>query len=559
MHSQRSWLMSLAVTAGLVCAWGLLADDGTVDAWLQMAWSFGRLGDMPIRPGVPEAWRVRLVWFVFLALVLFVLSKPSVAARSVGGVFRSIRYGLALVRNSVRGMALWERAYFYGALVVCAGLRTSHAITAPVMADEALTWLLFTAKGPLACVTFYPAPNNHLLHSLITSCSAQLPVDTLFALRLPVIAIAGLAQALMHLLFRRLFGASATLIVLACVLGSPAFLYYGAFSRGYMLVLLAFIGAFAAVVFLVRTGDRQALGLLWICCVVGLFTMPSFLYPALLLFGYLLVRTKSPLPSRSSILRAGLVTAAATLILYVPALILNGIDAFISNIWVRPTGWHAVTQGWWKHFGSTFSWLTGLPFAFQGMMVLIATSLLLTRGRDRGLVLFSTFILIASLAIPFVHGVLPFERTWIYLLLPIAILLGLVVSKLTSWVERPAYFVPLAVAIYASGEYRYTQALPLQEYTAYHARDLFEVVRIERDKDILCEMSTVGVHLVFEMETRGIPFTFAVIERHEDRNARLDAGKYALVLVDRSRPLVHLDYDQVYADGIQRLYRRRER
>lgn len=552
------WVRLVAAIAVVLSAWGLFADNPSVEGWLQGTWSFGWLADMPARPLVPETWRVKVVLLVFIVPALLVTFRPGVFVGPAQAALRVWKYGVSTLRASLSDMTVWERGFFYGALVLCSAIRIYQAITLPVMVDEALTWLLFATKGPLACATFYPAPNNHILHSLITSVSAWLPIDTLFALRLPVIFVAGTAQALLHLLLRRLCGPVAGLVAMVFMLGSPPFLYYGVFSRGYMLVLLAFIVAFSAVVLLMRSGDRRALGLLSISSVVGTFAVPSFLYPAILLFGYVFCcATRLALP-KASVIRAGLVTASATLVLYLPALVLNGVGAFTDNIWVRSTGLQAVMQGWWKHFASTFSWLLGFPFALQAVAVLALAGLLMTRGQDRPVALFASFLLMASLAIPLVHGVIPFERTWIHLLLPITILLGLVVRVLTARVKRPMFILPLAMAFYGWGVHRFNAALPLQEYTAYHAHDLFEVLHQEARKDILCRMPTVGVLLVFEMERRGIPFTYAMLAHDEDHSGRLGSGKYALVIVDRSRPLEHPDYDEVYADGIQRLYRRRD-
>ena len=61
-----------------------------------------------------------------------------------------------------------------------------YAIVMPVCYDEGLTYLYFTSKGIFSSMSFYPEPNNHILHSLLTNLTIHLPFgDTEFRLRLP--------------------------------------------------------------------------------------------------------------------------------------------------------------------------------------------------------------------------------------------------------------------------------------------------------------------------------------------------------------------------------------
>src|SRR5712671_5590327 len=46
----------------------------------------------------------------------------------------------------------------------------------PVAYDEASTYLNFTSHSPLVSMLYYPAPNNHILHSVITSFTKYIPL-----------------------------------------------------------------------------------------------------------------------------------------------------------------------------------------------------------------------------------------------------------------------------------------------------------------------------------------------------------------------------------------------
>ena len=65
-----------------------------------------------------------------------------------------------------------------------------YAILLPVSVDEAATFLLFTNTGIMESATTYPAPNNHILHSVITNFTKHLPyLSDLFKLRISSIVV----------------------------------------------------------------------------------------------------------------------------------------------------------------------------------------------------------------------------------------------------------------------------------------------------------------------------------------------------------------------------------
>ncbi|MBK6831030.1 MAG: hypothetical protein IPG92_09970 [Flavobacteriales bacterium] len=289
-----------------------------------------------------------------------------------------------------------------------------YAITAPAHVDEAMTWLLFSSRGPLVAWTFYAAPNNHLLHSLFTTVTNWLPVEPLLAIRVPTVLIALCAQAVLHLMLRRLTNAFATLIAISLAIRSYPLLYYGYVSRGYMLVFFSFVLAYGATILVMRTGDRRAMLLLTLSCAMGMITMPSFLHAAGLLFAFasLHVPTGNSRVYRGSLFASGVLLVIITAAFYLPAIAMSGLAAFTSNKWVKPTGRMDVLAHWWPHFSSTFNWITGTAYGFLVVAVVVIGAWLTAPSR-RGIVLLNVFLLTGSLLRPCAHGGIPCERTWI--------------------------------------------------------------------------------------------------------------------------------------------------
>jgi len=117
-----------------------------------------------------------------------------------------------------------------------------YAIKMPVSFDEALTYLVFTTRNPLVSLSYYPFPNNHVLHSVITNFTRYIPfLPALFTLRISSIII-NMISLLFTYKFITGFLNKKTAIVITGIT-SVLFLniFYSYMSRGYALVYLFFI------------------------------------------------------------------------------------------------------------------------------------------------------------------------------------------------------------------------------------------------------------------------------------------------------------------------------
>ena len=504
---------------------------------------------------------LRVVPIFMIALCCAVAWRPALVLSPLLALRNAAREGLLFLRSAWREMPTWERLVVGAILLITAGIRIGMALTEPVQVDEAMTWLLFTSRGPLVAWSYYAAPNNHILHSLFTTITAWLPVGPTVAMRIPPILAAVLAQVFLYPILRRRAGAPGALIGLVLVSFSFPFLYYGYLSRGYMLVLLAFIVAYGATLRVIRNGGTNALVILSVACVVGLFTMPSFLYPTALLFGLALIlcHGADPRATRWGLLRSGLVVGLTTAVLYAPAVLMSGVAAFTSNQWVKPTGRADVVARWWPHFRDTFDWMTGIPI---GIYVVFSVALLLPialRGPDRGVVRFNVLLLAGSLVIPLVHSVIPFERTWIYLLVPIAMNFGMLVRMVAK--DRP-YGLPVALilsVLLATWMFKtYRRTIPEYEYMAYDARGMYQAIQDVEPKAIYCEFVVMGDHLVYELRSRGSAFTYDLSPEGVERESSLVDGNHTVLIVRREAPINDPRFQEFYSDPIQLVYVRKD-
>lgn len=202
---------------------------------------------------------------------------------------------------------------------------TISIIYYPIDFDEADTYMLFSSQGPLVAATFYPLPNNHILFSIITSITSMLPIDPVYALRLPLLPIGLLTILLMYRLLKRYFTEEAALVGLSFfIAGYPMFIY-SFLARGYLLLLLFYILALYAIFELCFSKEHKKRHgyLLVIASVGGLYTIPSFLYglAGLFLFAFAALLQQKKNTELVRLIKYGFVIALFATILYLPVLI----------------------------------------------------------------------------------------------------------------------------------------------------------------------------------------------------------------------------------------------
>lgn len=195
----------------------------------------------------------------------------------------------------------------------------------PIDFDEADTYMLFSSQGPLVAATFYPLPNNHILFSIITSVTSLLPIDPVYALRLPLLPIGLLAIISMYGLLKKYFSESAALIGASFFIAAYPVFIYSFLARGYLLLLLFFIITLYAIFEFCFTHELKKRHdyLFMVASIGGLYTIPSFLYALAGLYFFVILAMLFQKKSAPIIrvVKNGFVIVIVSAILYLPVLI----------------------------------------------------------------------------------------------------------------------------------------------------------------------------------------------------------------------------------------------
>ena len=325
-----------------------------------------------------------------------------------------------VVRGQLGGTAAWLAL----ALTVATSIRV-YFLSQPMRYDEAYTFMTFVKNG-FASHFYYPLPNNHVLHTVLVRGAVALFGSNPLAIRLPALIAGCLAIPLLFFLSRllsqdRRSGYIAATLMSMC----PYFILYDTMARGYsIMVLLTLIlmvlGTRALAIQSAKVGPLMGL-----VTALGMLDMPSFLFPAASVFAWVaMVAWKMGRNSTrlafDLMLPWTLATMAMTVIVYIPVLVVNnGLGDLFNNKFVASLPWLQFIARLPGHLLSTANdfvrdvpniFLFGLIFAlFIGIYVEIRKRNWIAAMLIPAMCLGGATVLIAK-------HVIPFERTWIFIL-----------------------------------------------------------------------------------------------------------------------------------------------
>ncbi len=286
------------------------------------------------------------------------------------------------------------------------------AIIMPVSYDEAFTYLQFTSKSILVSLSFYPAPNNHVLHSMITNITRYIPfLSVLLCLRISSIIVSFLTWLLCFSFIKKYYSENISLIITGIASMLFMSIYYSYMSRGYGLVLFFFVLSLYASYCIIFNNDKKKYWLLFsISNVFGFFTIPSFLYAFIMLNAFVLWNNKWQLKNQFMF---NFFAIFLVVILYLPIIIVNGLGAITSNQFVLPINRFDVVSYLFEFFKNTIIEIVGFNYIFICLLLIASAAMMLKfkmKFEFKAIVIFICFPFLLLIA----HSIIPFPRTFNY-------------------------------------------------------------------------------------------------------------------------------------------------
>lgn len=284
----------------------------------------------------------------------------------------------------------------------------------PMGTDEAATFLYYASKPLTLGLTIYGSPNNHMLHTALMHAAWWIFGAHEWALRLPALLF-GIALVPLTWLAARALVRDGALVAAALVAAAPVFVDYSTDARGYTMLCAFTLLSLMALLRVAHDGNAAAMVLFALSVALGAYAVPAMLYPFAMLVAW---RPRKP------VLIAAALAAVLTLILYLPTLVVSGIDSITSNAYVRPlplARFAAAIPGAlaavWR------SWMTGIPLVLQ---LALAAGFVAGAVRRRVTLWGGALAIIAIVA---AQRAIPFPRVW----LPLAVLFMITAAAALPW------------------------------------------------------------------------------------------------------------------------------
>ncbi|MGB0525108.1 MAG: hypothetical protein ACPGJS_19195 [Flammeovirgaceae bacterium] len=374
-----------------------------------------------------------LSFFMLSGFTLLFYQKRVKVQQWQAAISKEVNHWLTDQYANWKGFPTTERSWFLGFFLGLTILKITLAFLYPIHIDEAFSYVFLVSKGPLVTATFYPGPNNHVAYLLICSLLHQLGFNPEVVMRVPSLAFSILTIPLAYLLLRRHVKFSVALLCLALFSFNEFSLFYATHGRGYAMQLFFMVSSLWAGLQFSQTKNHSSQLIFTLTCILGFYTIPSFLYffCSLLLAYFLQFRAGS---FRVKPLTTLLLIVTGVGILYLPIVLLSGIERIISNTWVQPMTIQAFLAAFptyiWRMQGNLMGWETAgaslsllvwcLSFSF-----IFAPSFIQSHGKSvfsqrltifqvKGLgILILSISLFPLLLLP-IQRVLPFDRVWYY-------------------------------------------------------------------------------------------------------------------------------------------------
>lgn len=428
---------------------------------------------------------------LILLIVCFILA---VTIYFFQPLYRSIVKYLNNIRHSFKMSVLQNfQLPFLFILIVPFFTSLYYAIKIPISYDEAWTYLNFSTRGIFASLAYYPAPNNHILHSIITVFTTKIPfLDDKICLRLPVLIVNMLICIILFDFIKKTYNSKIAVLIVAVNSMLLMNIYYSFLSRGYALLMLFFIVSFYAVVNIIKYRHQKYWIYFVVCSIFGFYTIPSYLYPfitlniILFMYNYKSIRKQ---------IYSNIIVVFSAVILYIPVVIVNGLDALSNNRFVKPIHRDVVLQRLPSFSSLAIKDITGFNWVLIAALLVIAFAVVVYR-KKWNLVPYYLIFLAMPFLLLLIHSVIPYSRTFVYYSI---ILVFLIIIPFADYINKIDFRNIVILGVVIQGVlfvYQYKKVFQLEDNSLSAAPVIAE---ISGNKKYLCDDDYFSAYLLFEL------------------------------------------------------------
>lgn len=505
---------------------------------------------------------IRITGFLLLSVVLFIYflrSKLDTRIHIMLQAWKSIS-----IRDD---LAILKQTFYSGkheiipviglALITLLGLMLRLIqLQRPVGYDEAYTFMHFASRALRYVITDYSGPNNHIFHSLLVYISYHLFGNHLWTLRLPALLAGVICIPVGYLTGKRLYNQWAGLMAAVGLALMPLLVDYSINARGYTLIcLFSCLGLWLTAEILKKSTFTSWLFLL-ICCALGFYSIPTFLYPFGIIFLWLFFSAllgETGGLKRISFLKRwffwGVMTVIAVLILYSPVIIFGtGLSSIIGNEFVQSLTWSdfsktilaripKVWAEWWEGV-SNWIVLTGVAGFFLSLLLHWKSGSIQDNHTGHKLPVVFPAILWISFALV-VQRVVPLARVWMFLLVFYILWAAAGLSYIIQWLSpkirllrwAPSIIVFALVGVTLTG---YLVKLTDPSYNLHETGFDYSAAKYIQenltDQDTILAVAPGSIRVGYYLFQLGVPYS-----RYYDRARPEDINQAYIIVIEKSK------------------------
>ncbi|HET6424758.1 MAG TPA: glycosyltransferase family 39 protein, partial [Planctomycetaceae bacterium] len=321
-----------------------------------------------------------------------------------------------------------------GSVTLLAAILRLINLSQPIRHDEAYTYMTFARYPWFVGVSVYSDPNNHVFNTLLVNLSTSAFGNGEWAIRLPAL-LAGIATVPATYVAVRLVAPPLCAVLAAITVAtSSVMIEFSTNARGYAIVSLCVALGMIAIPLIARSTRRgkpvhEAWRLLILATTLASWTVPTALYPSIILWTWLLLsvgRAVDRTERRGFLVcyaASAIVTVAATVLLYSPVLLVSGPGSVLANPYVRAMSLEQFVRGIPHELSLVYELLArDCPSVLQGLLLLGLLRFIAGRARTRsGPALLAG--LLGMLVLIALQRVLPPARVMQFLV-PVVIIIG---------------------------------------------------------------------------------------------------------------------------------------
>lgn len=537
-----SYLLLILVLLGLMLSTGLL---DTVKLILKLIGA--DVGEQVVQSFIARI-PLSLVYSFLVSNILIAILAVYKEKYFLGNIKKVLFYIKEAFVNLFKGLTLPEIL-----VVIIIPLISSiyFAATIPVSYDEAATYNYFTVKPFYFSMIFYPYPNNHVLHSLLTNLTEYIPfLPALFCIRIPALLASLFTWLIAYSFIKKYYNSNVALLIVGLMSAMYMSIYYSFMSRGYAFTVLAFVICMYAVFNILTKGNRNKDWMFFVVSgTLGCYAIPSFLYAFATLNVIILIYNYKNIKKQAI---ANIVAGSLVVLLYAPIMIVDGIEALTSNQFVQSVDRLFIVQNIFYFCQAMIAEIVGGSFMRLPIYVLFIPLAYAIYKKNKKYILLWFVFMFAPFVLLFIHAVNPFYRTFIYYNFILAFLLIVPFSKLLDRIPKISLLI-FILAIQAIGVYSFNAKIGIKE--GFNT-DVSKVVKTYfKDENKILFPCIASENYKFEAKVQGLE---SQIEFQENKVISVDTISiaYDYVIVEKKRDQTVIRKPYASSDS-QNIYKNR--